>query len=71
MPLSELKSIKAAVKIPVVAIGGINESNARQAMETGIDGISVVSAIFGKKECQKGIRKSAESFIIGVRVLYL
>ena len=59
VPLSELKSIKAAVKIPVVAIGGINESNARQAMETGIDGISVVSAILGKKN----VREASENLL--------
>lgn len=61
VPLSELKNIKESVKIPVVAIGGINETNARLAMETGIDGISVVSAILGKED----VRKAA--MILGVR----
>ena len=54
---SEVKRIKERVKIPVVAIGGINESNAASIMETGIDGISVVSAILGKAD----VRKAAET----------
>ncbi|MDD3954353.1 MAG: thiamine phosphate synthase, partial [Lentisphaeria bacterium] len=40
-----LAEIKAAVKIPVVAIGGINAENARYPLSCGVDGIAVVSAI--------------------------
>lgn len=43
--LAELQAIKAKVKIPIVAIGGINGSNIRDVMNTGIDGVAVVSAI--------------------------
>ena len=43
--LAELKAIKAKVKIPIVAIGGINGSNIRDVMNTGVDGVAVVSAI--------------------------
>lgn len=43
--LEELKKIKEAVTIPVVAIGGIKKENALQVMAAGIDGICVVSAI--------------------------
>ena len=49
----ELKKIKQAVNIPVVAIGGINESNVRLLQGTGIDGIAVVSAILGRDDVQK------------------
>lgn len=31
--------------IPIVGIGGINESNAQQVIEAGADGVSVISAI--------------------------
>jgi len=48
--IKDLKLIKSSVEIPVVAIGGINESNAKEVMETGIDGIAVVSAILGKED---------------------
>lgn len=43
--LAELKLIKNNVSIPVVAIGGITDSNIKKIMETGIDGAAVVSAI--------------------------
>ena len=41
-----LRAICAAVKIPVVAIGGINSRNARQLAGSGIAGLAVISAIF-------------------------
>lgn len=50
--LSELQAICKAVSIPVVAIGGINESNAHVLMSSGIDGIAVISAVLSK-ECPK------------------
>ncbi|MEN6566469.1 MAG: thiamine phosphate synthase [Veillonellales bacterium] len=51
--LEELRRIKQQVTIPVVAIGGINESNVQQAMAAGIDGVSVVSAILGRDDIQQ------------------
>lgn len=49
----ELQRITGAVKIPVVAIGGINEANALRLKGSGIKGIAVVSAVFGKSDPQK------------------
>lgn len=46
----ELKLICSAVSIPVVAIGGINESNAMLLKGSGIAGIAVVSCIFAKQD---------------------
>ena len=43
--LEGLAKIKAFSRHPLVAIGGINESNAREVVETGADCIAVVSAI--------------------------
>ena len=48
--LDELQIIVNSIRsrnpeIPIVAISGINEFNARQVMSTGVDGIAVVSAI--------------------------
>ena len=45
-----LKEICNTVKIPVVAIGGISKDNAIQLAGTGIEGISVVSAIFAQND---------------------
>ena len=51
-----LKDICQAVDVPVVAIGGIHKSNISQLSHTGVDGVALVSAIFGaddiEKECQ-------------------
>ncbi|MFA6808728.1 MAG: thiamine phosphate synthase [Eubacteriales bacterium] len=53
----KLKKITDAVSIPVVAIGGINASNALQVMAGGIDGISVVSAILGRADILQASRE--------------
>lgn len=55
--IDELKTIKARVKIPVVAIGGINENNLPQLKETKVDGVAVISAILGKEN----IKEATES----------
>lgn len=47
LPLERLRAICDAVSIPVVAIGGISEENVTRLAGSGIDGIAVVSAIFG------------------------
>lgn len=46
--LEQLEHIKESVSIPVVAIGGISLENVKQVITTGIDGVSVVSAILAK-----------------------
>lgn len=43
--LEGLRAIRAAVKIPLVAIGGIHTGNARDVIRAGADGLAVVSAI--------------------------
>ena len=45
-----LKEITSTVSIPVVAIGGISADNLTQLKGTSIDGISVISAIFGQPD---------------------
>ncbi len=54
--LETLKEICDAVSIPVVAIGGINESNILQLTGTGIDGVAVISAIFAKPDISAATR---------------
>ena len=48
-----LKEICGAVKIPVVAIGGINAGNVILLKGVGICGVAVISAIFGAKDVKK------------------
>ena len=45
-----LKAICEAVSIPVVAIGGVSQSNAGELSGTGIAGAAVISAIFAQKD---------------------
>ena len=50
--------------IPVVAIGGINKKNIVELKFTGVDGVALVSAIFGaeniEEECKTLKALSAE-----------
>ncbi|MFO8002020.1 MAG: thiamine phosphate synthase [Marinilabilia sp.] len=45
---------------PSVAIGGINASNALEIMQTGVDGISVVSAICSAPDPEEATRELAD-----------
>lgn len=47
-----LKVICQAVKIPVVAIGGIYKHNIMKLSESGIDGVALVSAIFASTDIE-------------------
>ena len=51
--LETLKEICAATSIPVVAIGGINKSNIPLLVDTKIDGVALVSAIFASNDIEK------------------
>lgn len=48
--LLQLRVIKQALLIPVVAIGGITAANAPQVRDTGADGICVAKAILGARD---------------------
>lgn len=58
--LDGLRDVVSSIAIPSVAIGGINSSNVRDILATGVNGISVISAILDKED----IRKAAESMNI-------
>lgn len=55
--LEELREIKAALRIPVVAIGGIHAGNAGPVVETGVDGVAVVSAIMDQADIREAARR--------------
>ena len=50
--IEELRRICEAVRIPVVAIGGIHRDNISQLSGTGIAGVAVVSAIVAKEDAK-------------------
>lgn len=52
-----LRDICEAVEIPVVAIGGIQLDNIQQLKSSGIQGVAVVSAIFGNKDIKEATKK--------------
>ena len=60
VPEQVLKDICSAVHIPVVAIGGINGRNMEELENTGICGISVISAIFGREDVEKAAKELYE-----------
>jgi thiamine-phosphate pyrophosphorylase len=45
LELEGLREIRKRVKIPLVAIGGLNKSNTAEVIRNGADGVAVVSAI--------------------------
>ena len=55
--IAGLKRIKDATDLPVVAIGGINEDNARQVFDAGADGIAVISAVTGAENMLEAVRR--------------
>lgn len=46
----ELVRIRSRIKIPMIAIGGINEENVKRLQGTGIDGVAVISAVLGARD---------------------
>ncbi len=54
-----LKEAKAKLKIPVFAIGGITPENITDVLKTGVDGVAVITAIFGEEDAEKASRKLA------------
>ena len=56
LPRKVLCDICNAVDIPVVAIGGISKENISQLAGTGVDGVALVSAIFGADDIENECR---------------
>lgn len=63
-----LKEITKRVRIPVVAIGGINENNILKLKGSHIDGVAVVSAILDRPDiclATRNLKKLAEALTEG------
>lgn len=52
-----LREICSSVKIPVVAIGGINAKNINLLKDSGIKGVAVISAIFASDDITEAARE--------------
>ncbi len=56
-PFETLVEAKTAITgIPIFAIGGIFPHNAAQALATGVDGIAVITSVFGSDDPEKASR---------------
>jgi thiamine-phosphate diphosphorylase len=60
--LDTLRSVKAAVSIPVCAIGGIDESNIDGVIAAGADMVSVIAAVVAAEDVREAARRLARRF---------
>ncbi|BCJ93116.1 thiamine-phosphate synthase [Anaerocolumna cellulosilytica] len=51
--MDELLEIRAALTLPLIVIGGINQSRVADFKNTGINGIAVVSSVISQKNIKK------------------
>ena len=59
-PLEVLREATGEIgSIPIFAIGGITANNARSIMDTGVDGIAVITSIFGSEDPEEAARELA------------
>ncbi|MDD5686970.1 MAG: thiamine phosphate synthase [Elusimicrobia bacterium] len=57
-----IKDIKKVVSIPIVAIGGINLSNAGEVVKAGADGLCAISSVVAKNDVKSEIKKFQKLF---------
>jgi thiamine-phosphate pyrophosphorylase len=57
-----LRAVKAAVSVPVCAIGGINESNIDEVIAAGADMVAVISAVGGAPDPREAARRLGGRF---------
>lgn len=60
--MEELQSIRRAVKIPVVVIGGIDRKTAPAFRGIGVDGLAVVSAVISQPDIRGAARELLHIF---------
>jgi len=58
--LERLRQIREAISLPIVAIGGIDESNAAEVIQAGADSLAVISAVSGAENVEAAARRLAE-----------
>lgn len=60
--LETLRAVKAAVSLPVCAIGGIDESNIDDVIAAGADMVSVIAAVVAADDVRAAARRLAANF---------
>lgn len=63
--MNELRDIRKAVKLPIVAIGGINKENAGLFRDIGVDGLAVVSAVIAQPDIRLAASELKRLFMEG------
>ena len=61
-PLSLFRQARQLLRIPIVAIGGITPENAPALVETGVDAVAVITALFGAADVKATARKFSKLF---------
>src|SRR5690606_25231707 len=51
-----VSAVRKAIRIPLVAIGGIDEGNAAQVIRSGATGVAVIAAIMGRPDPEAATR---------------
>ncbi len=57
-----IRQIRSAVKIPLIAIGGINLANAPEVIQAGADGLCAISAVVSRENVRAEIEKFQRLF---------
>lgn len=60
--LDRIREVNAAVRVPVVAIGGIDASNIRGVIEAGADAAAVISAVCAADDPRAAARELTSAF---------
>jgi thiamine-phosphate diphosphorylase len=60
--LDRIRAARAAVRLPVVAIGGINASNIRDVIDAGASAAAVISAVCGADDPREAARELAAAW---------
>jgi thiamine-phosphate pyrophosphorylase len=60
--ISLIEEIRAIVDIPLIAIGGIDHSNAIDVIRAGADGLCAISSVVAKEDVKAEIKKFQDSF---------
>jgi thiamine-phosphate pyrophosphorylase len=60
--LERLRRIRGSVSLPLVAIGGINRTNAAEVAAAGADGVAVIRAIMQAESIERAARQLIRAF---------